>query len=294
MTKDIVWRAIQLSPKVPFRWKYVDDIWSCTIQNRVLLLKQDDTFLHYASIPHLKDTEEVVLDYFNLSIRLEELYLDWASKDKHFTKNSANFGGIRMLRQDPWENLVSFICSTNNNVKRISQMCEKLCVHYGEFLAEYQGIKHYKFPEPERLAQPNVEAELRALGFGYRAKFIQQTAKMLTEKDALVKLYSMRTEPHKTCHEYLQTFMGVGPKVADCVCLMSLDKHDVVPVDTHVFKIATKRYHMPGKLLNKELYAQIQEKFRHLWGEYAGWAHSVLFAADLRDLNNGINIKTEK
>ncbi|ODV85143.1 hypothetical protein CANARDRAFT_159875 [[Candida] arabinofermentans NRRL YB-2248] len=307
MTQDLIWKSIKIAPteltlsKVlrcgqAFRWKFIDGIWSCSIGDQVILLKQDDVQVQYSSIPTSPNTLKLLTNYFNLQVNFGELYDEWCKMDTRFIKNSKNFQGVRMLNQDPWENLISFICSTNNNVKRISKMCENLCINYGTYIATYQDQKHYTFPTPSKLSQPEIESELRSLGFGYRAKFIQQTALLLSDKSEFSKLYSMRTEPHKITHQYLQKFTGVGPKVADCVSLMSLQKHDVVPIDTHVFKIATKDYKFSckSKTLNKELYSEIQTFFKNLWGDYAGWAHSVLFAADLKDLNNGVNSTADK
>lgn len=258
-------------------------------------MKQDGDTLEYASIPHSKDTEQVVHDYFNLDVSVKDLYKEWCKRDPRFQTNSSKFQGIRILRQDPWENLISFICSSNNNVKRISKMCESLCVNYGKCLGEFQDTPHYCFPDPASLAGPNIEQELRDLGFGYRAKFINRTARLLTE-DPQMKAElenELRSKSHSECQEFLLGLSGVGPKVADCVALMSLDKHEVVPIDTHVYQIATRDYRFhtksKNKTMTKAVYDEIQQFFVKQWGDYAGWAHSLLFAADLRDLENGIN-----
>ncbi|VEU20048.1 DEKNAAC100851 [Brettanomyces naardenensis] len=178
-------------------------------------------------------------------------------------------------------------------------MCESLCVYYGEYLGTFQGKPHHSFPNAEALAGNSIEQELRDLGFGYRAKFINQTAKRMVDNpdmhDSLVH-GKLRTKSRAECQEFLLEFPGVGPKVADCVALMSLDKHDVVPVDTHVYQIAKRDYKFrsttKNKTMTKNVYDEIQQFFVCLWGDYAGWAHSLLFAADLRDLENGINDTT--
>lgn len=272
------------------------------MKGRVLFLKQDAFNLYYQDMfnsgTHSISTPLIIKDYFNLSVSVVDLYKQWSKCDPHFAKtieaNGESFKGIRMLRQDPWENLCSFICSSNNNIKRISQMVENLCTHFGTFLGEVDGIKYYDFPTPQQLAKPETEEKLRALGFGYRAKYIQKTAVILCEKDDAMKyLETLRTASYKDAHNALLEFSGVGPKVANCVCLMSLDKHDCVPVDTHVWQIATRDYKFRGKSKtasgNKSDYEAITLLFQNLWGKYAGWAHSVLFTADLKDLNNGVN-----
>lgn len=264
-----------------FRWKCIDQIWSCSIKNRILLLRQNDKEILYSSIPYLPDTATVLKEYLQLDVNASSLYEVWCSKDKHFLKNSSQFRGIRILCQDPWENLICFICSSNNNVKRISQMCDTLCIHYGNYLGTFQGVDD--------------------LGFGYRAKFIYETAKICVNKPVIYKTLcskKLKLASKEKCQDFLLQFPGVGPKVADCVALMSLKKHNVVPIDTHVYQIAKRDYKFRtksrNKTMTKNVYDEIQNFFIHLWGDYAGWAHSILFAADLRDLDNGVNIKTIK
>lgn len=270
-----------------FRWKqHSEGIWSICMQNRVLFVKQDSQNLFYRTEGSGNSSfsdRELVDDYFNLKICLKDLYEDWVSKDaKHFQKVH---WGVRILRQDPWETLCAFICSSNNNIKRISKMVESLCTEFGPLVAKIDDHEYYDFPEPAVLARnpSKTEQRLRDLGFGYRAKYIAQTAKMMTEKpnDFLQKLRSANAED---CNLALMEFTGVGPKVADCVSLMSLDKHSIVPIDTHMYQIASRNYKMKVVQGNKG-YKEVQEKLAGIWGDYAGWAHSVLFAGDLPDLH---------
>lgn len=165
------------------------------------------------------------------------------------------FTGVRILRQDAWEALVGFICSSNNNIARISQMVEKLCVHYGPLVGSVGGTVFHDFPQPQALTGPGVEQHLRELGFGYRARYLYQTAVMVAEEKGGVEwLDSLRNpespafgekamegeamqdagrEGYRKAHEELLALQGVGPKVADCVSLMGLGWGEAVPVDTH-------------------------------------------------------------
>ncbi|GBE82091.1 N-glycosylase/DNA lyase [Sparassis crispa] len=224
-----------------------------------------------------------------------------------------------MLRQDPFENLISFICSSNNNISRITKMVKSLCQHYspplltlappatssGEPTSEEHSAtdSYHPFPPPSVLASSEVSAKLRSLGFGYRADFIQKTAKMLVEAHGTTKAVEDSLEPSErwlltlrrmsTCdaREELLKFMGVGRKVADCILLMSLDKNEVIPVDTHVHQIAVKHYGLrvlaKGKAnMTPKLYEEVSTKLAAVWGDYAGWAHSVLFTSDLRSFSS--------
>ncbi|KAF9647540.1 DNA glycosylase [Thelephora ganbajun] len=260
------------------------------------------------------ETIEWINDYFQLDIDLQELYRTWSERDPIFNGLQERFSGIRILRQDPWENLISFICSSNNNISRISKMVKSLCANYSPFLLALlppsgsgEPEPYHPFPPPSVLAASEVATKLRTLGFGYRADFIQKTAKMLVERNfepsssklpsafyvgqepAEVWLAGLRNEQTAVAREELTKLMGVGRKVADCVLLMSLDKREVVPVDTHVHQIAHKHYgvKMPsakgGKIpMTPKLYEEVATKLADVWGDYAGWAHSVLFTSDLK------------
>ncbi|KAH7328851.1 DNA glycosylase [Stachybotrys elegans] len=292
-----------------FRWRKINDEWTCALRGRLLSLKQDSTHLHYKvtwpevpPAPEADDTEELLHHYFSLSLDLGSLYEQWSQVDPNFRKRAPTFSGVRILSQDAWEALVSFICSSNNNISRISQMVHKLCRHYGPLIAYVGDEAIHDLPGPGDLVGPEVEAHLRELGFGYRAKYIAQTARIVAKEKPNSWLESLRNpqspsfaseklpeSQHKTyreAHDELLALAGVGPKVADCVCLMGLGWGESVPVDTHVWQIAQRDYKMgktKSKTFNKAMYDAVGDHFRELWGPYAGWAHSVLFTADLRE-----------
>jgi len=235
-------------------------------------------------------------DYFQLDVDLVKLYDTWSDMDPVFLRLRDRFVGIRMLRQDPWENLISFICSQNNHISRITLMVQNLCTHFSPALPlespSPSALNYHPFPSPSLLAAPGTSETLRSLGFGYRAEYIQRTAQMLVDAhgadggEAFLK--SLRQMSTADARQQLLRLMGVGRKVADCVLLMSLDKHEVVPVDTHVHKIAVKQYgfHGAGDKINAKLYDDVQVKLAGVWGRYAGWAHSVLFTADLKSFSS--------
>ncbi|KAJ6107706.1 8-oxoguanine DNA glycosylase N-terminal [Penicillium sp. IBT 18751x] len=325
-----------------FRWQNIPESqeWRCVLYGHLLSLKQDSSYLYYrayqpqpptlptppsSEIPSRAESDTEVADskttlcnlqddhllhiikhYLNLSSNLTELYAQWSSSDPNFKRKAAEFSGIRILRQDPWEALVSFICSSNNNISRISQMVEKLCINYGPFVGKVDGRAYHDFPAPEALTGKDVEGRLRSLGFGYRAKYIHRTAVMVSqerengwlnglcnpespafgiEAKAGSEMKPEGREGYREAHEKLLELQGVGPKVADCVSLFGLGWGESVPVDTHVWQIAQRDYRFgkgSQKSLTKATYDAIGNHFRKLWGQEAGWAHSVLFTADLR------------
>lgn len=242
----------------------------------------------------MEQDKAFIRDYFQLHVPLTELYDKWSKLDANFSAKASFFPGVRILRQDPVENLICFICSANNNISRISQMALKICQEYGPSLtipSEEPGGSartFYGFPTMEALAQDGVEETLRSLGFGYRAKYIASTAKMIHAMDRGEEwLMGLRNQSYEEAHTALLALQGVGPKVADCVCLMSLDKHNVIPVDTHVWQIAVRdyRFRHEGKVpktISSTVYKAVGKHFFNLFGDYSGWAHTVLFVADLR------------
>ncbi|XP_060065748.1 N-glycosylase/DNA lyase-like [Ylistrum balloti] len=248
-------------------------------------------------ITDTKDTPEleaILQDYFRLDVNLTDLYSTWSHSDPVFKRTATDFTGIRILRQDPVENLFSFICSSNNHISRISGMVERLCQAYGTKVTEYEGEPYFSFPSVKSLSGCDVEDTLRGLGFGYRAKYIGLTAKYIQENHSDRWLMGLRNLPYNETKSELMKLCGVGAKVADCVCLMSLDKLEAVPVDTHVWQIAARDY-MPklkqAKSLTDKLYAEIGDHFRELWGDKAGWAHTVLFTADLKKFKDKTDTK---
>lgn len=289
------------------------------LRDRVVCLRQDkDTLFYRAAFPDVplsedqsakrdKETLEWLRDYFQLDVDLVKLYSDWAERDVVFKETALRFSGIRILRQDPFENTISFICSSNNHINRIGKMVQSLCTEYGPLACSLplpedseetsrDAIAYYGFPTPDKLTDESVSTRLRELGFGYRAEYVQRTAQMLCDEheDPESYLVGLRKLSVEEARAELLKLCGVGPKVADCILLMSLDKRNVVPVDTHVHQIALKYYGLRGTPQGKggkvpmtpKIYEAVCTKLVETWGDYAGWAHSVLFTADLRSFAN--------
>ena len=176
-----------------------------------------------------------------------------------FEKAAECGGGIRLLRQEKWECLCSFIISQNNNIPRIRKIINKMCEKYGEPVKFGDSI-YYSFPAPQALLKAGVDG-IFALGTGFRAKYIYDaTQKVASGEIDLEKLTSLDTSDAES---ELCKIKGVGPKVAACALLFSLEKYDAFPIDVWVKRILDKYY--PGGLDIKAL------------GEYAGIAQQYLF-----------------
>ena len=228
--------------------------------------------------------------YLQLDKPLAPLVALWSKADARVAAVATALPGMRVLRQDPWQCLVSFICSSNNNISRITSMLDRLCAAYGTFVGELEGVAFYSFPTPAAVAAVG-EAPMRELGFGYRARYVARTAESVLHLGGEAYLHGLRGQPRDAVQTALMTFDGCGRKVADCVALFSLDRPDAVPVDTHVWAIARCYYgaaddtaHSGGAAaatLTPALYNRVGDIFRELFGDHAGWAHCLLFAAEL-------------
>ena len=224
----------------------------------ITLRQPNSNTIEFSTTDTLQSVSEIrdhLIRYFRLDVSLNSLFNDkWIPNDKNFKKLSPQ--GIRILAQEPWETLVSFICSSNNNISRITKMCHSLCTNYGNEVCTYDGNKFYSFPTSDELASKATESELRELGFGYRAKYIIETAKKVVKdrRDGDYKTDSAYFEhlrskfTYEEMREHLMSYVGVGPKVADCVCLMGFRMDEIVPVDVHIGRIATRDYRMGAKL----------------------------------------------
>ena len=160
---------------------------------------------------------QVLERYFQLDVDFSELYSQWSATDD-FIKTAAG-NGVRILRQDPLETLVAFICSSNNNISRISLMMNRLCATYGQPVGEYADQTFYSFPSLKVLTSDKVEAKLRELGFGYRARYVAQAAVYVMAQSAGENwLTSLCDCSYQDAWTQLQQIPGVGPKVMhDCI-----------------------------------------------------------------------------
>lgn len=148
-------------------------------------------------------------------------------------------GGIRILRQELWETLVTFIISQQNNIPRIKKCVESLCAQFGERRENYRGEPYYTFPSPSVLGQLPDEA-LDSIHLGYRSKYILKTARMVEE--GAVDLSAIQKLKYEEAKAELMKCYGVGVKVAECVCLFALHHIDAFPVDTHIRKVILTHY----------------------------------------------------
>ncbi|KAL2629948.1 hypothetical protein R1flu_014634 [Riccia fluitans] len=302
VTEHQRWRSLGISPTElnlaltvvtgqTFRWRSTGDSqYTGVVGSHLISLRQSAEEISF--LVHSRDedarAEDELRDYLNLGTSLEELYAEFTLADVRFAAVAPYLTGARLLRQNPVECVFQFICSSNNHISRISGMVEFLA-RQGPFLGTVEGIDFHAFPSLEQLANL-TESQLRDAGFGYRAKFIVGTAEALLGKEGGGEdwLLSLRKLPLEDVVKNLCTLPGVGPKVAACIALFSVDQNHAIPVDTHVWQIAV-RYLVPelaDRSLTLKVHQEVQDAFVKRFGKYAGWAHTVLFIAELSSLQS--------
>ncbi len=219
------------------------------------------------------DIEDICKNYFDLDRNYEEIKETLSLIDDNM-KESIKYGeGIRILNQDLWEMIISFIISANNNIPRIKGIIERMSAKYGQEI-KFRGTSYYTFPTIDELSQASVK-DLKDLGLGFRDRYVYETTKKI--KEGKINLENLKQEPTNEVRKQLLTLTGVGPKVADCIMLFStLKRFDVFPVDVWVRRVMNDLYiHNEDETkVNKK---QIQEIARDKFGALEGIAQQYLF-----------------
>ena len=257
-----------------FRWNKIDEnTYIGVIKEAVIKVTKDKNRYIFTGKSDSGNFEDIINYYFDLATNYS-IYKEKLSKIDKFMSESIKFGeGIRILRQDLWETIISFIISANNNIPRIKKIIERLSKEYGKEV-EFEGKKYYKFPTPEELADVSAE-ELRKLGLGFRDERIVNTTHMILMNQVnLDELKKMNNT--EIMREELLKLDGVGPKVADCILLFSLKRFDVFPIDVWVRRVMNDLY-IHNEVEEKVSKRQLQELAEDKFGRMSGLAQQYLF-----------------
>ena len=257
-----------------FRWNQeTDGSYTGVFENNVLNVTLKNGQIVFQGICD-GNIQEIVTSYFDLDRDYRKIQESLSKIDEPL-KTSIQYGkGIRLLNQNLWETIISFIISANNNIPRIKGIIERLAKNYGNKI-EWKDKIYYTFPTPKQLAKASV-ADLRALGLGFRDQRVYETTQMILNKEVDLQKLSKETDSKKI-REILLTLPGVGPKVADCIMLFSTLKClDVFPVDVWVRRVMNELYfQLPEeKNLKRE---QIEKLAYEKYGNLAGIAQQYLF-----------------
>ena len=257
-----------------FRWNEQEDgSYTGVFEENVLNVSKKNNEIIFKGICK-EDIKKTVEKYFDLNRNYEEIKNKLSKIDENMKKSIEYGKGIRILNQDLWETIISFIISANNNIPRIKGIIERLSKKYGKEI-DWNGNKYYTFPTAEELKDVTIQ-EYRELGLGFRDIRLYETTHMILDKK--VNLEDMQKNPNTfEVREQLLSLSGVGPKVADCILLFStLKRFEVFPIDVWVRRVMNDLYiHNPDetKVNKKEIEKIAKEKY----GDLAGLAQQYLF-----------------
>ena len=256
-----------------FRWNEEENgSYTGVVKNGVLNVNCDEKKIYFKGNLDC-DIKEFVNKYFDMN-RCYESIKEKLSKIDEYMENSIKYGkGIRILNQDLWETIISYIISANNNIPRIKGIIDRLSKKYGTKV-EFEGKDYYLFPTSKQLKDVTT-AEYRSLGLGFRDIRLYETTEAINkDKKLLDNLYDMKT---LEVRDELLKLSGVGPKVADCILLFSdLKRFDIFPIDVWVRRVMNDLYIKnpdEKKVSNKTINKVAFEKF----GDEAGLAQQYLF-----------------
>ena len=257
-----------------FRWiEQEDGSYIGVIKNGVIQVKKENKVISFTGMCD-GNLKKIVEEYFDLNRDYEKIKKQLENIDEYL-KTSIEYGnGIRILNQDLWETIISFIISANNNIPRIKGIIERISQKYGNEI-EWNGKKYYTFPSCEQLKDVTVQ-EYRSLGLGFRDIRLYETTQMILNKE--VDLEKLRENPNtQEVRNELLKLSGVGPKVADCILLFSdLKRFDVFPIDVWVRRVMNDLYIKESdesKVSKTKIEKLAEEKF----GDLKGLAQQYLF-----------------
>ncbi len=177
--------------------------------------------------------------YFDLDCDYSEYIERINPRDKYLMAAGERGKGIRILQQDLWEMIISFLISQQNNITRIKKCIENISREFGKGRISSTGSEYYSFPSAEALAEA-TEEQLKECNLGYRGKYVLDTARKVASGEfSLDRLYDMK---YNAARKELLSLYGVGEKVADCICLFGLHQLDAFPVDTHIRQALDNHY----------------------------------------------------
>ncbi|MDD5502374.1 MAG: DNA glycosylase [Candidatus Thermoplasmatota archaeon] len=250
-----------------FRWREIDGWYCAAVKGQGIKCRQVGTDLEFFTAPQT-DNVALIRDYFRLDDNLTAILRE-IDKDDYIHGAIEKYKGLRLLRQDPWECLVSYICSAASSVKKIGQDVDRISKMFGNKL-ELESYLTHTFPTPEALARGCV-ADLCACSVGFRSEYIHEAAKAVASRR--LDLESLRRKPYEDAKQILLEYKGIGEKIADCVLLFSLDKLEAFPVDRWIRRAMQENYQECRDANDREIRAFASRHF----GRYTGYAQEYIY-----------------
>ncbi|XES77457.1 MAG: DNA-3-methyladenine glycosylase [Candidatus Bathyarchaeia archaeon] len=272
------WLDVTLCCGQVFRWDKLGDWWYGVAGEHVFKVRQINGKFEYVNVD-----EAFVEHYFGLDDDLQKI-ADSINKDPHIAMALKAYWGLRCIRQNPWECLISYICATYKSIPAIKHMLNNIAEKFGEKTV-LDDKTFYTFPTCEKLAAAS-EQDLKACGLGYRAKYALATAQRVHK--GTFDLQAVKKLPYVEAKKALMELPGVGAKVADCVLFFSLDKTEAFPVDVWVKRVILNHYGdklepvvfqrlSRGDSLSSGDYERLCSFGRSYFGKYAGYAQEYLY-----------------
>ncbi len=244
------------------RWIKKNNVWEGVLGDRIVTVKQLSDGFECSGTTDRK----MILDYFRSDDDLQMIRDECAGSDAYVSELIKCCPGLRLLRQEPWECTATYLLATNANVKRIAMMVDNVCREFGRDLGG-----RYSFPTPEEIIAG--EDRISNCRLGFRANRFVELAHRVHDRD--IDLDRIKKMDYCSCVSALQGIKGVGPKVADCIALFSMDHMEAFPIDARIEKIMKAKYGIEGS------YRAVSEKARMMFGKYPGYAQEYLYHGDI-------------
>lgn len=245
-----------------FRWRKIDDLYVGVVRRSVLVL---EPLSEGYKVKVLGDpmSDSAIGSYFDEDADYRDIIEKLSQKDSWLEKATAFGKGIRLLNQDPFEMLITFIISSNNNIPKIKMSVEALSEQFGDYLMTYNGVRLYSFPTLEQL-RTCTTSDLNVKAMGYRARYIANAVRQIHENHLDLNLPF--EQDYVTSKMWLKQLYGIGDKVADCVLLFSYRKKNAFPIDTWVKKMLRELYGVEDR---QRAYETFVDDYFNLYGGYA-------------------------
>lgn len=289
MPQELLLPAIEFEPSTTlasgqvFRWRPTDHDqkqWLGIVSKSIIKLSKERATIF--SETESKEDFEFLLSYLSASEDLETIFSSFPA-DSVLQQSRKRLRGLRLLTQDPWECLISFICSINCNIPSIRNKIENISCRFGSKISTDLDLLAYSFPTPKSLARASKK-ELLACNLGFRWRFVKFIAEQVDsgklDLGEISKLEYTRALQELLSNASRKT-LGVGPKVADCALLYSMHKTEAFPIDVWILRCLKQYYSnnlaLPNAHLSQKAYCQISESMRKRFGKYCGYAQLYLY-----------------
>ncbi|TLX68785.1 MAG: DNA repair protein [Thaumarchaeota archaeon] len=263
-----------------FLWDKYNNSWYGTYGNYILKFSILHNKIEFYSTPNFDNWEHVI---FRLDDNIQNIFSDF-SNDIFLFKLLKKYTGLRLIRQDPHQCMISFACSSNTNISMIRTMLRNLCMKFGT-KKEIDNKLFFTFPQIKNLYEASIN-ELCACNVGYRAKTIKSIAeKIITKALTVDELYHSK---YDDARKMLTSVYGIGNKIADCILLFSLEKTEAFPIDVWMgraifmyykglFDNGKINFMNTNKKLSYNQYSILSKIMRSHFGKYGGYAQQYLF-----------------